>query len=546
MESIIYRDNYETTIFATKELKRLMKKAGIDSAIKYCNDDNYYGVAIHLITTETYNSTIHSNEQVDVDKDGFAIKVNGKETWIIGNKHRSILYGIYQYCKIRFGYRWNNLGEELLEEVRVKGVSSLKYEPRFSRRGNIIETIDDVGYINSLIDWGVKNGHNEYFFTFFLWEKIKSEVSPELKKRDFQVTLGGHSLGCLLKKVMGEGLSQATKFHFFSEGTDVQDKVIDKIVDICKSYSVIKRISLWPEDVKIEEKSAECFFGPYMRFMERLKAALSEYDLEVEVEHIVYNAGLAWHMLERGENVTASEKLDILYAYWGRDYSEKLNSPDSNQVKALESLKDWNKQAMSRYKSLTVLEYYSDHFMLTHLFPPLMNRIACDLNDYEDLEIDGVLNLIVPIHKKGQDPELEGVYPWKCIHHLNNYFYTRLAWGDEFETVKEEYFADVEDGNWYLDKITELEHVTAKLTKWNVPLFPARIVDPEKVKLEVPEVQLELREIYTLISSWGLPELEQLIDRFRKDQYGPFTTEEKLLIYFELFKRNSNYYKNLW
>ena len=56
-------------------------------------------------------------------------------------------------------------------------------------------------YINSLIDWGVKNGQNEYFFTFFLWDDIKSYVTPALQKRDVQVTLGGHSLSYLLKEI---------------------------------------------------------------------------------------------------------------------------------------------------------------------------------------------------------------------------------------------------------------------------------------------------------------------------------------------------------
>ena len=62
-----------------------------------------------------------------------------------------------------------------------------------------LETINDPGYINSLIDWGVKNGQNEYFFTFFLWDEIKSYVAPELQKRNVDVTLGGHSLSYLLR-----------------------------------------------------------------------------------------------------------------------------------------------------------------------------------------------------------------------------------------------------------------------------------------------------------------------------------------------------------
>ena len=56
--------------------------------------------------------------------------------------------------------------------------------------------------------------------------------------------------------------------------------------------------------------------------------------------------------------------------------------------------------------------------MLTELFPPLLTRIQQDLHDYKQLNINGVLNLIVPTHQKQHYPELEVNYPWKWIHHL--------------------------------------------------------------------------------------------------------------------------------
>ena len=112
-----------------------------------------------------------------------------KITWIIGNEPRSILYGVYYYCRERFGYRWIELEEETIHPIQNNRENYI-HEPLFARRGNILETIDDPAYINSLIDWGVKNGQNEYFFTFFLWDSIKAYVAQELQKRDVHVTLG--------------------------------------------------------------------------------------------------------------------------------------------------------------------------------------------------------------------------------------------------------------------------------------------------------------------------------------------------------------------
>ncbi|MFK4997052.1 hypothetical protein ACI2OX_04115 [Bacillus sp. N9] len=80
----------------------------------------------------------------------------------------------------------------------------------------------------------------------------------------------------------------------------------------------------------------------------------------------------------------------------GRDYSEPLQSKRPEQERAFEALHDWAEHG----EQVTVLEYYSDHFMLSELFPPLLTRIHDDLQTYKKLNLCGVLNLIVPIHKR--------------------------------------------------------------------------------------------------------------------------------------------------
>ena len=69
---------------------------------------------------------------------------------------------------------------------------------------------------------------------------------------------------------------------------------------------MITRISLWPEDIGIDEKNASGFLPTYIRFTEKLKEALDEEGVHVEVEYIVYNAGLSWNMLERENQTEAS------------------------------------------------------------------------------------------------------------------------------------------------------------------------------------------------------------------------------------------------
>ncbi|MHC8517224.1 alpha-glucuronidase family glycosyl hydrolase [Sporosarcina sp. ITBMC105] len=558
MDEIIYWNQHETTLFAVEELRRLMRNAGYECTITDSGRSSSHiensNRKIHLITTNEYHATCKDKKIITINDDGFALFKSSNDVWIIGNEARSILYGVYMYCRIRFGYEWTRLDEERIVDKDIPTHEQLYiHEPMFARRGNIIETINDPNYINALIDWGVKNGQNEYFFTFFLWNDIKSYVSSTLRKRNVHVTLGGHSLSFLLneiqEKTSDSELKQNDKLKFFAENTKLQDKVIQKIVDICMENEVITRVSLWPEDIGIDEKNGSEFLPTYIRFTEKLKEALQKNKSQVGVEYIVYNAGLSWNMLERKEQMESSYHVDVLYAFWGRDYSTSIDSNEPKQKRAYETLQDWNKEAIKKGRSLTVLEYYSDHFMLSELFPPLLTRIQQDLHDYKKLNIQGVLNLIVPTHQKRKHPEIEENYPWKWIHHLNNYLYARIAWGEEYKVVVKEYFNVLnEDKEAFQQMFIELEKLISQHTKWNAPLFPARLVDPEKVqdRINYPQIPLYLREVYKRLAEWDLTETESLLAIQTKDNLTSFTTKEMMLIYFYYLKEVAGIHAEAW
>ncbi|MFJ7826026.1 alpha-glucuronidase family glycosyl hydrolase [Psychrobacillus sp. NPDC096623] len=556
MLKIIYCQSHETILFAVEELKRLVEKAGYESSIHdktYLSEANEADIRIILITTIQYREMISTENVPNINADGFAFVSAGEDLWIIGNEPRALLYGVYSYCKKYLGYQWIHLDkEEIVEQKHSEKKKLFIHEPMFVRRGNILETINDPGYINSLIDWGVKNGQNEFFFTLFLWDEIKSYVRSELKKRDVQVTLGGHSLkyllGIIQKEKENNQIDNYENLEFFAENVELQDEVINKIVSICNEEEVITRISLWPEDVGIEEKNADGFLSNYIRFTERLNSSLKAADLAVEVEYIVYNAGLSWYMLERKKTEVSAE-VDVLYAYWGRDYSNSLHSREPNQVKAKRTLEDWNTQAYSKGRSLTVLEYYSDHFMLSELFPPLLTRIASDLEDYKQLQVQGVLNLIVPIHRKQANQIVSANYPWKWIHHLNNYLYSRVAWGEELESVLEEYFSVFQDEKeTFRQMLLDLEKLISPYTKWNVPLFPARVVDPEKVMeyANSKQISTELKEVDKYLSTIELSEIESLLVLQRKDNYNSFSLKEMTLFYIHHLRLLNKIYAKEW
>lgn len=506
---------------------------------------------INLITSNEYTLLKNQDDMIRIQDDGFAIMQSSDGTWIIGNEPRSVLYGVYTYVQQQFGYRFLTLDSEDIVVPEWKLYKNpYIHEPMFARRGNVIETIKDPIYIESLIDWGVKNGQNEYFFTFFLWDDLKPYIASTLKKRGVSVTLGGHSLGYLLRGLLNnESTSEPEKYlSFFSEHAPLQEKVIQRIVKICHENEVVTRISLWPEDIGVDRKNSVDFLSHYIRFTEKLREAIEDRKLAVEVEYIVYNAGLAWNMLER-EQAEVSDQVDGLYAYWGRDYSTGIREKEPNQLRAFNALLDWHTEISGKGRTLTVFEYYSDHFMLSELFPPLMDRIQKDLKEYKQLGISGVLNLIVPIHKKPRDPERKSTYPWKWIHHMNNYFYARMSWGECYETVMDEYVSSFgPDGEKFKQILLTLENLVAAHTKWNVPLFPARVVDPEKVEQTdyAEKIVEDLRILNDYVSSLDLTSLESVKALGLQEPFPYLTPREKMLEHVHHIKSFAQYFLAEW
>ncbi|WP_347789696.1 hypothetical protein [Solibacillus sp. CAU 1738] len=557
MAKIYYGEQHMTIDFAVSELQRYVD-AEIElvydwAQLQQIEDE----LQIILIDELSYKEIFDVQFTQCISTDSFTIIQQQQTYYIIAKNARGLLYGVYGFWQHILGLVALELGEP---EVRVgdcklleKTPNIINHEPLFSRRGNVLETINDATYVSNLIDWGVKNGHNEYFFTFFLWDELKATIEPLLTKRAVNVTLGGHSLRYIMAQcsaqnenlsskaiegAVGDLIGSKTSFandfsiknsHFFEQGNVIQQQVINYIVKVCQQTPVIYRISLWPEDVGIEPHMAKQFLQAYITFTERLQQALTEAGLAVQVEHIVYNAGLSWDMLERGE-AKASVTSDVLYAYWGRNYAAHVAETDASK-RAFEALQDWRNEST---KALTVFEYYSDHFMLSELFPPLLSRIQEDLNVYQSLGCEGVINLIVPLHKKTQ--QQWPAYNWRWNHHLNNVIYSRLTWGDKYELIISQYFQQFgERADYYKQLILLLEQDLAPNTQWNRALFPSRVVDVQQVGKFDASLQIA-------------DQLAKVIERLAdlNEMVGNNTAEEHLLSYLKDIKEIATLYESAW
>ena len=550
VEQVTISSNDQVLSFAGEEWSRLRGASGAAGANS--SGEVWIGTWEQLKASQSEFLDRHQCGQWQ-DK-GFSdefiiIETEGKIV-LSGKSERSTLYAVYQYAQEAWGMQWvypetvvveadrgalerqpvsdgsylaeerkqvgahkqaeagkqagehEQVGEHKQAGVRDQtGELVRAYAPRMERRGFVFETINEPDYLAAMLDWFGKNKINEIFFTFFLWDQVGEAIAPEIAKRGIKVTLGGHSMKFFLNK--GVDMLSNTADHPYTAKTQLdfrdgswQGPMIKAITDYCANVPNLARVSMWPEDIAVQ--SSDGFLDNYLLFSENLNTSLAEAGLQVEVEHIAYNAGLAWDMLELNGNKPSS-KVDTLLAFWGRDYRYGYeDSPHESDSRAKAAIEDWAKELGLSSSRLTIFEYYSDHFMFTNLFPFLSHRIMDDIAYYEKLNVLGMVDLVVPY--RGPDS-----YPWKWVHNFNSYVFCRALWSDDLKQIRNDFYSFYPESERAAVRalFETIESKLAAITSWNIPLFPARAVDPEKAQATEDQKLRVLADLEDMISSVG-------------------------------------------
>lgn len=481
MSKLTIQSDHPVFAFAGEEWNRLLNISGMAATKSY--DEVWIGTWGELKNWQS--ELLGVNEWRDSGySDEFIIYETENKIVLSGKSERAALYAVYQYAQEAWGL--HAVYPKSAPDISIVDSKPAReqirwYAPRLERRGFVFETINEPQYLKEMIHWFGHNKINEIFFTFSLWDQVGEEIAPELTKRGIQVTLGGHSMKFFLNKKEDEVLNAeadhpyTAKVQLNFNDSQWQTQFLQDITAYCHSVPNLTRISLWPED--IADSQTEGFLEHYVQFTEKLKASLCKSGLEIEVEHIAYNAGLAWNMLERGWAGPSTE-VDTIFAFWGRDYRYGYDdSPHESDHRAKEAVEDWSHELSCSGRKLTVFEYYSDHFMLSNLFPFLPQRILDDIDYYEKQNLFGMVNLVVPY--RGIDP-----YPWKWVHGFNSYVFCKALWSDNLEEILSDYYSCYPESERVSVRAL-FEVIEAKLpgvTSWNIPLFPARVVDPNQAE----------------------------------------------------------------
>lgn len=435
------------------------------------------------------------------DGDAYTI-INHNQTIILtGRNERSTLYAVYQYLKSSEGLEWIYPGEPAVRTAKAVNISSLDFEiiqPEFKRRGFVYENLRDEAYLLDVVDWLAKNRINELFMTFSLWNHLRDALEPELIKRGISLTLGGHSMKFFTESLHDLGVNQHADLPAFLAKKQLdytneewQQPVIDDIVAYCEQTKVMTRLSMWPEDTGVSNTEDHPFIARYINFTERLQQAIRDKGLAIDVEHIAYNAGLSWDMIEIPSGMKTSSSIDTLFAYWGRDYSQGFASCErAEEQRAYITLQQWVELTQQQNRELTIFEYYSDHFMLSYLFPNLPKQINEDLLHYRELGITSIVNLVVPY------PQAKDSYTWKWAQGFNSYVFARSAWGDSLDEILDDYWCYYSESERDIvqEMMIQIEQLVAPITSFNVPLFPLRVVDQGDSSPEIAQAIISVLE----------------------------------------------------
>lgn len=404
---------------------------------------------------------------------------------LYGNNPRSLLYAVYELLNWSFGIGFFHCGIDTLPERKITAftVTPGCQTPSFRYRGVMLEHVDEMEIARSVIDFTVKNRGNVIYTHFSDLEQCGSALIEECHLRGLEFTVGGHSVS----RFAGPGcdmLYNETRQICYHDHA-MTEHLYENITAYLERYPGIDRLALWPSDTRHDCPCEACaklpFNERYIHFMEKLQQYLDTRKIPVRVEYEIYNAGLSHEMMALPREISNNPSLlDTQFAYWGRDYryswgDEMLNTGDRQ---GLSAMLDWaclcRRNPATRF---TLVEYYTDFWMLSDCFPFLASLIVRDVRTLHHFGIDSMISLVVPGRQFGLS---EFDYPWLWIMGNNAWVFLQSLWNCAVDIdllnadYLQRYYGDQPCARMILKLLRE---TLPEGTSFNVELFRLRFTD---------------------------------------------------------------------
>lgn len=428
------------------------------------------------------------------DEDRFSIAPTEYGLEIFGSNSRSLLFGVYAFLKRYFGCRWYAPGEEIPPQgkhICIRQDRVWRETASFPRRYVSVDNNEfPLSLARRMVDWAPRNMIGEISFTVPAWERCRAALEPEMEKRGLALALSGHSMTTFIPKsnftthpewfAVING-SRCDKGQYCFSNPSFRRALAQRAAALIGRAPALRRISFWAEDTSLVCECPVCrkngFLKSYIACINETARLLKRDNPRVEVDFLAYNAGLSWKMLEPAPALNCPHaSLEI--AYWGRDYRYGLSdSKLSADRRAERCMRQWRKQTAV---SLSVLEYYTDIWMLTHLIPPLPRRIARDCKAYGRLGCDGLgtLHCIVPA---GMNDHSRSIDRFEPLAYPNLYFFAVFAWNprQSVRRALQDYARNRfgTDAGLCLGYMEFLEKLLPEIISFNQTLFRLRFVD---------------------------------------------------------------------
>lgn len=493
-----------------------------------CYYERTAGLPLYITdSTESAGFVLAVEPETEQLTDRFQLEEREGRIWICGVNPRSVIYGVYYFLETYLHIRILRPG---LESVPVLGEPVREIQPvtitaAFPRRGFNLAPSDPAD-----LDLAMKLGYNVCTIGIEEWEANREDYLRELRRRDMLLDVGGHCMDSFLniRDTFREhpdwfGLYEGKRMDLqpcFSNPNTVA-LFVQNAVNFCRRNPEIDNLTIWPNDngsfCQCEQCRAAGFMGTYFRLLDALKEALKAEGLPVTLQHIAYNAGLAWEMID---TIPEEFHTDTLVAPWGRNYTYSLAdekaAPRDKRFQRI--IRDWAAASRRNGVSLSIYEYYGDYWMFSALFPPLGRVIFQDTAVYRDWGVSMLRSLnfrydhtIASAYELTHRPlpRSASLYEFNSensVMWFNIAMLGRALWnpGAGYEKQAADYCAACY-GSRAADALAlldTLEKVLAPLCEYSTTLFRRRLID-------VWVRDIHSKNVYETLREWS-PEIENL------------------------------------